>query len=77
MVYVFKQPWRTSERGDLPFVSHFYRTDAIFNDIDGEIVKLFDDPKEASEFIVRETHTLRAHISVLGMEENTPESRFM
>ena len=36
------------------FVTHFFRTEAISNDIDGESVTSFDDPNEAFEFIVRE-----------------------
>ena len=32
MVYICKQPWRVSERSELPFISNFYRTEAILDD---------------------------------------------
>ena len=54
MVYIFKQPWRATERGELPFISNFYRTEAIFDVAGGLMVTCFDDQKDAVEFITRE-----------------------
>ena len=54
MVYLFKQPWRASETDELPCVSHFYRVEAIFDDVEGFMAKCFEDKREAFEFITRE-----------------------
>ena len=73
---MFKQPWRVSEREDHPYLSHFYRTEAIFNDIDGTIVKSFNDPREAAEFLARE-NACPPCTSVLVEEGSSPGYHFM
>ena len=64
MVYIFKQPWRASERDELPFISSFYRTEAIFDDVEGLMVTWFEHKRDAFELVTRErTHTHRDRIS--------------
>ena len=63
MVYISKQPWRVTERDELPLISNFYRTEAIFDDVEGLMVKCFEDKRDAFEFITRENaYPPRSHL---------------